>query len=102
MEVEKLRVYADTSVFGGCFDPEFEADSRKFFEEVRHGRFTVVISEVTIAELQMAPQEVKEVLANLPPENVEFVERTDEADSLTRGYLEAGIVGAGLQMTLLT
>ena len=25
-----LRVYADTSVFGGCFDPEFEEPSRRF------------------------------------------------------------------------
>ena len=30
--VRKLRVYADTSVFGGCFDPEFEVESRKFFD----------------------------------------------------------------------
>lgn len=26
-----LRVYADTSVFGGVFDAEFEEPSRKFF-----------------------------------------------------------------------
>ena len=34
--VKKLRVYADTSVFGGCFDAEFAVESQKFFDEVRH------------------------------------------------------------------
>jgi hypothetical protein len=27
-----LRVYADTSVFGGCLDDEFKAESVRFFE----------------------------------------------------------------------
>ena len=39
-----LRVYADTSVFGGCFDDEFKTGSVRFFEEVRQGRFVVVVS----------------------------------------------------------
>lgn len=37
-----LRLYADTSVFGGCFDEEFAEDSRKLFEEIREGRFILV------------------------------------------------------------
>jgi hypothetical protein len=37
--MKRLRVYADTSVFGGCFDPEFEAASTAFFREVAAGRF---------------------------------------------------------------
>ena len=91
--MRKLRVYADTSVFGGCFDPEFEAESRKLFEEVRQGRFTVVISDVTVEELQPAPEEVRQVLAKLPPEHVELVEGSDETEALRQAYLEAGIVG---------
>jgi hypothetical protein len=30
-----LRVSADISVFGGCFDDEFKNESIRFFEEVR-------------------------------------------------------------------
>jgi len=30
-----IRIYADTSVYGGCFDPEFEEASRAFFDQVR-------------------------------------------------------------------
>jgi predicted nucleic acid-binding protein len=92
-DVRKLRVYADTSVLGGCFDPEFEAESRKFLDEVRQGRFTMVISDVTMEELQPAPEEVRQVLATLPAEHVELVEVSDEAEALRQAYLEAGIVG---------
>ena len=28
----RFRIYADTSVIGGCFDPEFEEASRKLFD----------------------------------------------------------------------
>ena len=31
------RIYVDTSVFGGCFDKEFETPSKTFFEKVRYG-----------------------------------------------------------------
>ena len=30
-----LRVYVDTSVFGGCFDAEVAAESARFFDLVR-------------------------------------------------------------------
>ena len=36
-----LRVYADTSVFGCCFDEEFEKESRAFFSEVANGRYVL-------------------------------------------------------------
>ncbi|GMU24264.1 MAG: hypothetical protein AMXMBFR13_43390 [Phycisphaerae bacterium] len=47
MSARRLRVYADTSVFGGCFDEEFASASRTFFDEVKAGRFTLVVSTAT-------------------------------------------------------
>ena len=35
MKIDTLRVYADTSVFGGAFDEEFEDASKMFFDQVR-------------------------------------------------------------------
>ena len=32
--MSSLRVYVDTSVFGGVYDAEFELASRRFFEQV--------------------------------------------------------------------
>ncbi len=91
--VKRFRVYADTSVFGGCFDADFEAGSRIFFDEVRRGRFAILVSDVTARELAPAPEEVRRVLAELPAEQIEFVESSAESEALRQAYLEAGVVG---------
>ena len=88
-----LRVYADTSVFGGCFDDEFKTESVRFFEEVRLGQFVVVVSNVTLDELELAPDRVRGVLAGLPPQQVEIVNTSPESDRLRNAYLEAAVVG---------
>jgi hypothetical protein len=88
-----LRVYADTSVFGGCFDDEFRTESLRFFEEVRSGRFVVVVSDVTLDELSLAPESVRRILADLPPSRVEVVNSSEESNELKQAYLDAGVVG---------
>ncbi len=91
--MKRLRIYADTSIFGGCFDDEFSADSRKFFEEVGSGKFLLVISETTLFELKDAPTEVREVLTRLSPESIEIVEAAEEIAALRDAYVEAGVLG---------
>lgn len=59
-------MYADTSVYGGCFDKEFQAESFAFFREVAAGRFLLIIAEVTVRELALALEPVRKVLAQLP------------------------------------
>jgi hypothetical protein len=88
-----LRVYADTSVFGGCFDDEFRTESVRFFDEVRQGLFVVVVSNVTLDELELAPDSVRRVLADLPPRQVEIVSTSLESEALRSSYLEAAVVG---------
>lgn len=90
---KRLRVYADTSVFGGCFDDEFSAESRQFFEEVKTGKFLLVISETTLFELKEAPKEVREVLTALRTELVEIIEGAEEIGALRDAYIKAGILG---------
>jgi hypothetical protein len=41
-----MRVYIDTSVFGGCFDPEFELWSMRLMDLFYIGKYKAVISEV--------------------------------------------------------
>lgn len=91
--MRKLRVYADTSVFGGCFDEEFADDSRAFFSEIGAGRFTLVVSSVTLRELVDAPENVRHVLATLPPEHVERLRDCPEVVELREAYVEAGGIG---------
>lgn len=54
-----VRAYADTSVFGGVFDSEFERASKLFFDMVREERIVLVTSALVEEELTPAPKEVK-------------------------------------------
>lgn len=88
-----IRVYADTSVFGGCFDAEFAEASRRFFQDVRRGRIQLVLSDTTLLELTGAPDKVRRVLVDLPLTTVERVILTEEVEHLRDAYLAHGIVG---------
>jgi len=92
--MKQLRIYADTSVFGGCFDKEFAEESKSLFEDIKAGKFALVISSTTLGELEKAPDYVKKVLAELPTENVEVINFCDEIVVLRDAYLEAGILGS--------
>jgi len=54
-----LRAYVDTSVFGGVHDEEFQEASVRFFQAVRNGRITIVVSAATAEEIAVAPDEVR-------------------------------------------
>lgn len=56
----KPRLYFDTSVFGGVFDEEFQSDTQKLFNMVYNGQIVCVYSDMTISELENAPQTVKD------------------------------------------
>ena len=53
------RVYADTSVIGGVFDPNFAIDSTWIFEEVAQGSLILLVSNVLEAEVSEADLSVK-------------------------------------------
>jgi len=88
----RLRVYSDTSAIGGCFDAEFAEGSRALFERFRSGEYVLVISDVTLAELQNAPEAVRNVVSDLRPEDVEAVLFTAEAERLAKAYLAAAVL----------
>lgn len=90
--MRKLRVFVDSSVFGGCFDKEFERHSRQFFEEVRSGRFEIVVSQTVLDELDKAPIHVLEYVVELGPEII-VIEIDSDSEALRDAYIEAGIVG---------
>ncbi len=84
----KLRVYADTSVFGGCEDIEFQDASRWLIERFVRGDMTLVFSPVVLEELACAPSPVKQVLTDIPKTNAERLERSDESDRLAAAYID--------------
>ncbi len=87
-----IRVYADSSVYGGAFDEEFAAASREFFELVRAGRFRLVVSTAVSDELQSAPEQVRNLFGEMR-QFAETAEITEEALRLQEAYLTAAIVG---------
>jgi len=91
----KIRVYVDTSVFGGTQDEEFREASRRFFEQVKSGRYEVLLSQVTLDELTGAPEAVHQLIAELPEGSLTRLgaDVLLEARELARAYLEAGILG---------
>jgi hypothetical protein len=67
------RIYLDTSVLGGCFDPEFSVWSNGLLADFRSGRFIAVLSDLVAIEVGRAPRRVQEIhaeLAGLPAEQI--------------------------------
>lgn len=93
--MHRIRVYVDTSVFGGVSDEEFADPSRHFFDRVVAGHFVVLVSRITADELAVAPVRVRQVLDGLPETAVERVSVSPEAKELASAYLEAGVLGPG-------
>ena len=87
------RLYFDTSVFGGVFDEEFEEISTLLFEKVKLGQIICVYSDLSETELKNAPEKVRNFFIDLPKENTEFVEVTEEAYSLADKYIAEKVVG---------
>jgi hypothetical protein len=89
---ERLRIYVDTSVIGGCLDPEFAAFSELLFDHFRAGDHVLVTSDLTAAELEFAPEAVRKVVASVPPGNRKVVTTSAEAKRLAELYIAAGVL----------
>lgn len=90
----KRRIYTDTSVIGGCLDEEFREPSRELFSRFESGKDVLVLSELTLKELQRAPEEVRDILRKMKERHVEEIEFTEEARELAEQYITAGVIGA--------
>lgn len=92
MAVSKVqKVYADTSVSGGVFDEEFEKPSRRFFDLVRLGRFSLMVSNTLANEISDSPAHVRELFAEIERISDLAVD-IEAAVSLQQSYISHGIV----------
>ena len=88
-----LRVYVDTSVFGGVHDQEFREPSERFFTAVRGGAFVVLVSEALVVEIASAPAVVQATF-EAHRAHMEALETTAEAAGPAEAYLAARVVPA--------
>lgn len=89
----KLRVYIDTSVVGGYFDSEFDTDTKAFFKRVFNKDFLVHFSEISEAEIALAPDFVKELISKIPADIYKLLPLDNEVKKLAETYIKEKILG---------
>ncbi len=97
----KPRVYTDTSVLGGCEDVEFRNPSRRLVEAFVRGDLTLVLSELTLREIETAPEAVRRVVSTVPDAHLEFLAVSAEAEELAAAYIEEHAIGARMRADAL-
>ena len=93
--MKKLHIYVDTSVIGGCEDEEFSAVSRQLWSMFRTGECIMVVSDLTLEEIEGAPQTVRKHLEDVPADYQLLIRLSEEAQELADAYLAHGVVGPG-------
>jgi hypothetical protein len=90
--MKKPRIYIDTSVIGGCFDAEFSEWSNGLMADFAAGIFLPILSDVVAAEVQDAPEAVRQRYEELLQNEHEFVLVTEEVVELADAYQRRGIL----------
>ena len=67
----------------------------ELIDKFKRGEMIAVISELTTLELKDAPQEVQDILKEIPERKIEYVELTEEAVNLAGKYITEGVIGRG-------
>lgn len=88
-----MRIYLDTSVFGGYFHNEFKEFTEPLFERISHGEFIVLFSTMLDEELEFAPERIKALISKLDDNYIEFLIDKDEAVDLATEYINEKVVG---------
>lgn len=90
--MKKFKIYLDTSVISHLEaedTPEKMRDTHDFWQEVKMGKYFVVISDLTIAELTKCPEPKRSVLFHYLNEiDYEEVHETNETLTLAEEYIK--------------
>jgi hypothetical protein len=85
-----MTVYADTSVIGGCFDVEFQEWSNLLMSDFVNGSKMIMLSDLTLQELEMARQEIRDKIKVIPKGSIIPVGIIDRAIHLAETYISEG------------
>ena|SRR5438105_7578900 len=88
------RLYLDCSVYGGAFDPEFEARTLPLFGQIRSGFYRLVVSSLVEQEVILAPPHVVKLYREMEL-TAEALTVSTEVRELQLAYLDHHIVGRG-------
>ena len=101
------RVYVDTSVIGGCLDPEYAVWSEGLMRDFSDRIFRPVTSDVVQAEIDLAPVPIQQKYADLLGMKPELLAVTPAALELANTYQVQGVLtpkyyNDGLHIALAT
>ena len=87
------RVYLDTSVFGGYFEPEFELWTKLLFDKIKKGENENALLTNDGNRIMNAPKHIMYFASTIPDKNIEFLSITNEATELAQMYINENVVG---------
>jgi hypothetical protein len=96
-----LRVYTDTSVIGGCFDPEFSLWSNRLVQDFQQRRYIPVVSSIVATEIDFAPEPVRTKFEEILRLEPVFLDLTEEAVNLSEIYSSHGALPPKFRNDLL-
>ena len=74
----------------GCFDEEFQEWSVALIDEFKVGKKLIMLSDLTLQELELAREEVREKINEIPKKYQIAIGVTDEAIQLAESYINEG------------
>ncbi len=89
---QRLRIYVDTSVFGGGDDRGRRESSHRLFGWFREGIATMLLSDLTVRKLEDAPKEVRARLSGIPEAHIERIPESEAATQLAASYVIGGAI----------
>lgn len=85
-----MKIYLDTSVFGGCFDDEFSKWTIPLFNDINEGLHQAVISDLTLLEMEPAPKRVSDLMFGVIDGGAALIQTTAESEELAEMYISEG------------
>ena len=88
--MKRLKIYLDTCTIGGLLDEEFQEETERLFA-MFGDKIEPFVSELTIREIEKAPEKIKAVLRNHIKE-FSVLPVSAESKELSNVYIDQGIV----------
>jgi len=99
--MESQRIYLDTSVLGGCFDPEFAWWSNGLMDDFRETRYSPVVSDLLSEETVHAPEPVRALYSELLILGAEYVQVDTTALDLLNAFEAHHVLGPEYRADML-
>jgi predicted nucleic acid-binding protein len=94
--MKKLKIYLDTSVISHLQHedaPERTKETLLFWDELKTGKYEIVISDLTLEELSLCPQpKQRDLLEHLEEIDYEVLHRSTEVAAMAEDYIANGVL----------